>query len=90
MVCQAPNAFHKEGDIRVNHPMLVGDTFPSARVIGVDLSRIQPVWLPPNVEFFVDDIEDEWMQPSDLDYVHLRVVCATLKDPRRVLAKAFR
>lgn len=55
----------------------------------MDLSRIQPVWLPPNVEFFVDDVEDEWMQPSDFDYVHLRVLCVTLQDPRKVMAKAF-
>ena len=67
----------------------MGDNFPSARVIGVDLSRIQPVWLPPNVEFFVDDVEDEWVQLSDFDYVHIRVVLSTLKDPRRVLTTAF-
>ncbi|KAL1847841.1 hypothetical protein VTK73DRAFT_10251 [Phialemonium thermophilum] len=68
----------------------VGDNFPSARVIGVDLSRIQPVWLPPNVEFYVDDIEDEWIHSSDFDYVHLRVVCSTLRDPKKVLATAYR
>lgn len=35
----------------------VGDLFESAHVLGVDLSPIQPEWVPPNVRFMVDDIE---------------------------------
>lgn len=27
----------------------MGDEFPAAEVIGVDLSPIQPTWVPPNV-----------------------------------------
>lgn len=30
-----------------------GDMYPSAEVIGVDLSPIQPSWVPPNVRFEV-------------------------------------
>ncbi|KAH8912639.1 S-adenosyl-L-methionine-dependent methyltransferase [Coniochaeta sp. PMI_546] len=68
----------------------VGDAMPSAKVTGIDLSPIQPVWLPPNVEFIVDDIEDEWTDGSDYDYVHSRVVFACLKDPPKVIDTAFR
>ena len=35
----------------------VGDLFPSSNILGVDLSPIQPEWVPPNVRFMVDDIE---------------------------------
>ncbi|KAL1969252.1 hypothetical protein VTN77DRAFT_9444 [Rasamsonia byssochlamydoides] len=33
--------------------------FPSAEVIGNDLSPSQPSLVPPNVKFMVDDVEDE-------------------------------
>ncbi len=36
---------------------IVGDLFPSSNILGVDLSPIQPEWVPPNVRFMVDDIE---------------------------------
>jgi len=35
----------------------VGDLFDSGNVLGVDLSPIQPEWVPPNVRFMVDDVE---------------------------------
>lgn len=35
----------------------VGDRFPSSNILGVDLSPIQPEWVPPNVRFMVDDVE---------------------------------
>ncbi|KAL7266005.1 NAD(+) salvage pathway protein, partial [Rhizina undulata] len=38
----------------------MADQYPSAEVIGVDLSPIQPNWVPPSLKFEVDDIEDEW------------------------------
>jgi hypothetical protein len=28
----------------------VGEKFPSAEVLGLDLSPIQPTWVPPNVK----------------------------------------
>ena len=36
------------------------DEFPSAEVLGTDLSPIQPSWVPPNLSFLVDDVESEW------------------------------
>lgn len=29
---------------------LVGEKYPSAEVLGLDLSPIQPTWVPPNVK----------------------------------------
>jgi hypothetical protein len=53
--------------------ILVGDTFPSANVLGVDLSPIQPEWVPANVRFMVDDVESPWLHPKDhFDYIHSR------------------
>ncbi|KAM0342587.1 hypothetical protein ACHAPU_009442 [Fusarium lateritium] len=66
----------------------VADKFPSASVIGVDLSPIQPSWVPPNLKFFVDDIEDEWMHGDDFDFVHMRCISPWLKDQVKVLRQA--
>lgn len=68
---------------------LVGEALPSARVRGVDLSPIQPHWVPPNVEFIVDDIEDEWVHDTDYDFAHLRFVVTVLRDTTGVLRKVF-
>lgn len=27
----------------------------------MDISPVQPVWVPPNVDFLVDDCEQEWL-----------------------------
>lgn len=43
--------------------------YPSARVIGTDLSPIQPVYVPPNCSFEVDDAEDPWLFSHKFDYV---------------------
>ncbi|KAK3318288.1 S-adenosyl-L-methionine-dependent methyltransferase [Apodospora peruviana] len=67
----------------------VGEAIPSARVIGVDLSPIQPVWIPPNVEFMVDDIEDNWVHADDFDFMHLRFVGNTLKDNLKLFCTIF-
>ena len=52
----------------------VADAFPSARVIGTDLSPIQPVDdLPENAEFLVSDL-NEGLEFNDgsTDLVHSR------------------
>ncbi|KAM0321053.1 hypothetical protein ACHAPQ_009755 [Fusarium lateritium] len=77
----------------LHHPRLqltiqVADKFPSASVVGVDLSPIQPSWVPPNLKFMVDDIEDEWMHGGDFDFVHMRCISPWLKDEVKVLSQA--
>ncbi|KAK2760089.1 methyltransferase domain-containing protein [Colletotrichum kahawae] len=49
---------------------LVADTYPGAQLVAVDLSPIQPDMIPGNVDFLIDDIGDEWVDPvstSNLD-----------------------
>ncbi len=58
------------------------DEFPSATVIGTDLSPIQPAWVPPNCTFYVDDSESRWtFQPNDaFDFIHGRAMGGSIKD----------
>ncbi|KAK0649746.1 S-adenosyl-L-methionine-dependent methyltransferase [Cercophora newfieldiana] len=59
---------------------------PSCRlVLGVDFTPIQPDWVPPNLKFIVDDVEDEWLNGSNYDFVHMRQVTLLLKQPEKVL-----
>ncbi|KAF2087635.1 S-adenosyl-L-methionine-dependent methyltransferase [Saccharata proteae CBS 121410] len=49
------------------------DLYPSSTVLGIDLSPIQTMWVPPNLKFMVDDAEDEWLHPQNhFDLVHTR------------------
>lgn len=67
-----------------------GDWYPSARVVGLDLSPIQSVWIPPNVEFVVDDVEDNtWIHGSDFDLIHFRMVAVVLQDPAAAARTAY-
>lgn len=68
----------------------MGDLYPSAEIIGVDLSPIQPDWVPPNVRFVVDDIESEWLyQPNHFDMIHARHMAIAIKDWNHVLSSAW-
>ncbi len=57
--------------------------------MGIDFSPIQPRWTPPNVNFYVDDIEEEWLNGDDYDLVHIRYVCSFIRDSAAVIHKSF-
>ncbi|TDZ15455.1 Secondary metabolism regulator LAE1 [Colletotrichum orbiculare MAFF 240422] len=68
----------------------MADRYPSASVLGVDLSPIQPDWVPPNVRFEVDDVEAEWVHPPDhFDYIHSRHTVMAIKDWPRLLQRSM-
>ncbi|KAK3954005.1 methyltransferase [Pseudoneurospora amorphoporcata] len=67
----------------------MGDIFESANILGVDLSPIQPEWVPPNVRFMVDDIESPWLHPRNyFDYIHTRHTVMAIKDWPRLMRRA--
>jgi len=67
------------------------DEYPSAQVIGNDLSPIQPANVPPNLTFVVDDIEDYWgYEKVPFDYVHARYLAASIRDWPGLVRQAFR
>ena len=56
----------------------------------MDLSPIQPAWVPPNVQFVVDDIELPWTQnPDYFDYIHMRHTLPFVKDRPKLFDQAF-
>ncbi|MCJ1250308.1 hypothetical protein MMC30_007534 [Trapelia coarctata] len=69
----------------------MAEKYPQAEVLGIDLSPIQPEWVPPNLVFEVDDIEAQWLyQPNSYDHIHVRFMFLAIRDFPKVLSQAFR
>lgn len=55
--------------------MDVADDNPSAQVLGVDLSPIQPTAVPPNLEYHIMDADEPWEGfEGRFDFVHTRLM----------------
>ncbi|KAG5751489.1 hypothetical protein H9Q70_005855 [Fusarium xylarioides] len=67
------------------------DQFPGAKVVGTDISPIQPAWVPPNLEFHIDDCTQPWtFAPGSIDFVHMRYLFGSIKDWSALFKEAFR
>ncbi len=70
--------------------MDMSDQYPSAHIVGTDLSPVQPHLVPPNCEFFVDDFEQEWtFQDNSFDLIHWRLLLGSVTDYPKLLERAF-
>ncbi|KAJ0305487.1 hypothetical protein COL5a_007273 [Colletotrichum fioriniae] len=70
--------------------ILYADAFQGAEVLGVDLSPIQPEFVPPNCYFEVDDLEKEWTWTTPFDFIFARNMAGSFQDWAKVIAQAFR
>ncbi|KAI5841610.1 S-adenosyl-L-methionine-dependent methyltransferase [Tricharina praecox] len=63
--------------------------YPSATVMGIDLSPIQPSWVPSNCSFEIDDLESPWtVAPGSVDYIHARGLSGSIREWPALLAQA--
>jgi SAM-dependent methyltransferase len=69
--------------------MDMGDNYPSATITGVDLSPTQSEWVPPNVYFEVDDIEEPWTYNRKFDYIHQRFMVGSIRDWPNLMKQCF-
>lgn len=60
--------------------MDVAEQNPQADVKGIDLSPIQPLYVPQNARFEIDDYNLEWLDEAKFDLVHQRELLGTTKD----------
>ena len=67
----------------------MGDCYPVSEVIGVDISASAPAFVPPNVRFEIDDIEDPWTYSLPFDYIHSRYMAGSIKDWPRLMRQCF-
>jgi len=67
------------------------DEFPSTKVIGTDISPIQPSWVPPNLSFEIEDCNQTWTFEADtFDYVHMRYLFGSITDWNALFENAYR
>ncbi|KAI0018998.1 S-adenosyl-L-methionine-dependent methyltransferase [Xylariomycetidae sp. FL0641] len=68
------------------------DQYPHVEITGTDLSPMQPVWVPPNVKFEIDDCTMvPWTWPDNtFDLVHARYLVGAIKDYDAFFNEAYR
>ncbi|GME44409.1 putative tam domain methyltransferase protein [Neofusicoccum parvum] len=67
----------------------VGDLYPSAEVIGTDISPIQPPWVPPNVQFIVENAEEEWQFKTPFDLIHFQNLNGSISNWPRLIKQIY-
>ena len=69
----------------------LAEDFPDSVVVGTDLSAIQPNWVPPNLKFYVDDLESAWAYPpaEHFDYIHGRALIGSISDWTKLFSEIF-
>ncbi|KAL3420073.1 methyltransferase [Phlyctema vagabunda] len=68
------------------------DEYPSAEVIGNDLSPIQPDWVPANCKFIIDDVESAWPDDeySHYDFIHGRNMSGSIGNWEELFSQALK
>ncbi|KAL0937208.1 putative SAM dependent methyltransferase [Colletotrichum truncatum] len=68
----------------------VAEEHPDFEVIGVDISPIQPIWVPPNCMFYIDDAQLDWtFRENDFDFIHARGLFGGIDNWQRFYDQAF-
>jgi SAM-dependent methyltransferase len=67
------------------------DEHPETEVLGIDLSAIQPGFVPPNVSFQVDDMEEPWTfrESEKFDFIYVRMMTGSFADWPKFFRQAF-
>ena len=55
----------------------MADEHPESTIYGVDLSPIQPSFVPVNVRFEIDDLEQPWTFSVKFDFIYCRMMVAS-------------
>ncbi|OHW94774.1 methyltransferase domain-containing protein [Colletotrichum incanum] len=67
------------------------DDNPASTVIGVDLSPVQPSYVPPNAYFQIEDIEEEpWSFSQKFDFIHSRMNTGGVRDIPKLFRQAYK
>ncbi|KAK2779133.1 methyltransferase domain-containing protein, partial [Colletotrichum kahawae] len=65
------------------------DEHPEAEVIGVDLSAVQPAFVPPNVWFEIDTIAEPWTFSKPFDYIHSRMMTGSIGNWKEYIQQCY-
>lgn len=65
------------------------DEHPKSQVTGVDLSPVQPGFVPPNLSFHIDDVEEPWTYDHKFDFIYSRMMVGSLANVPRFFEQSF-
>lgn len=69
----------------------MADKFPEAEVIGVDITPTQPGWVPPNLKFQLDDVQQDWtFEEASFDFIHVRYMHGAISDWPRLYSQMYK
>ncbi|KAI8653893.1 hypothetical protein NCS56_01344700 [Fusarium sp. Ph1] len=69
----------------------MADEFPSAKVIATDITPTQPSFVPPNLEFQIDDAQMEWtFEPEAFDFIHIRYLQGSIEDWDKLYGQVYK
>ncbi|KIN08553.1 hypothetical protein OIDMADRAFT_100291 [Oidiodendron maius Zn] len=91
-IAPLPSSLHNVLDIGTGTGLWAiefAQDYPMARVLGSDLSPIQPEFVPPNCTFEVSDAEEPWTYTQKFDYIHGRALLSCFRDPAQIIHKSF-
>ncbi|TQN64788.1 Secondary metabolism regulator LAE1, partial [Colletotrichum shisoi] len=63
---------------------------PESEVIGVDLSPVQPDFMPPNCSFEIDDLEKPWTWSKSFDFIFSRTLNGSILDPVKLVDSIYK
>ncbi|KAF6802145.1 methyltransferase domain-containing protein [Colletotrichum sojae] len=69
--------------------MEFGVEHPEAEVRGFDLSAVQPEFMPPNVRFEIDGLEEPWIYSQPFDYIHSRMMNSSISNWDEYMKKCY-
>ncbi|KAL4731187.1 hypothetical protein ACLX1H_000148 [Fusarium chlamydosporum] len=62
---------------------------PETQVVGIDLSPTQPSFVPPNLTFYIDDLEDPWTFSYKFDLIHGRMLTGSIRDWPKFIQQSY-
>lgn len=63
---------------------------PNVKVLGTDLSPIQPDYVPTNCDFIIDDATQDWSFHQRFDYIHTRTLTMGMPDWDKFVDQAYK
>ncbi|CAK7227273.1 hypothetical protein SCUCBS95973_006484 [Sporothrix curviconia] len=69
--------------------MEMADKYPNSTIVGNDLSANMPTFVPPNVKFEVDDVENDWIYDQPFSFIFSRYMVASINDFGQLIRRVF-
>jgi SAM-dependent methyltransferase len=68
----------------------MADKYPTAEVLGIDIAATQPIWVPPNCSFEIEDVESDWLyRKNHFDFIHAREFLLAIRDWEKLIRQSY-